>query len=353
MEIYVLDKNINIIGVFSTYEAIIWNPKLHQPGTFKAQFIFSKKVNNILQLGNLLYKDDEDEPAIITRKYLVLNKRGEQLITVQGYMASRYLNQRIIWSKMVMRGTTEQLMRQMVLEQVVNPSDPDRRMPRIQLAPFKGIDQEEVEKQVTYDNLQEALTAVATTAELGYRLRLDVAERMFTFEIYQGVDRTLGTEKPCIFTRDFGNVYTQNYSEDDTNFRNICLVGGPGEDASRVMRTVGSAAGIERYEMFYNASGISEKDITRAELLAQLDQKGKEKMASYYIAKAFESKINQQKAMAFSLGDYVTCTDSEWNVAVNTQVKAIEKGFSKSEESFVATFGDDVPTLVDLIKAKE
>lgn len=353
MEIYVLDRDINILGVFSTYEAIIWNPKLHQPGIFKAQFVFTKKMNEILQTGNLLYKDDEDEPAIITRKYLVLNKRGEQLITVQGYMASRYLNQRIIWSKMVMKGTPEQLMRQMVLEQVVNPTDASRRMPRIQLAPFQGINQDQIEKQVSYDNLQEALTAVATTAELGYRLRLDVAEKMFTFEIYQGVDRTLGTEKPCIFTRDFGNVYTQNYSEDETNYRNICLVGGPGEDASRILRTVGQAAGIDRYEMFYNASGISQKDITTAELYAQLEQKGREKLASYYIAKAFESKINQEKAMAFSLGDYVTCTDSEWNVAVNTQVKAIEKGFSKSEESFVATFGDDVPTLVDLIKAKE
>lgn len=353
MEIYVLDKEINILGVFSTYEAIVWNPKLHQPGVFKAQFVFTKKMNDILQLGHLLYKDDEDEPAIITRKYLTLNKRGEQYITVQGYMASRYLNQRIIWSKMLMRGTPEQLMRQMVLEQVVNPTDPNRRMPRIRMEDFRGINQDVVEKQITYDNLQEALTAVATTAELGYRLRLDVAERMFTFEIYQGVDRTLGTEHPCIFARDFGNVYTQNYNEDDTNHKNICLVGGPGEDASRILRTVGSAAGIERYEMFYNASGISQKDISTAELYAQLDQKGREKLASYYVARAFESKINQQKAMAFKLGDYVTCTDSEWNVAVNTQVKAIEKGFSKSEESFVATFGDDVPTLVDLIKAKE
>ena len=102
MEMYVLDRDINILGIFSTYEAIIWNPKLHEPGVFKASFIFTNKMNDILQRGNLIYKTDEDEPAIITRKYLKLNKHGEQTIQVQGYMASRYLNQRIIWSKMVM-----------------------------------------------------------------------------------------------------------------------------------------------------------------------------------------------------------------------------------------------------------
>lgn len=353
MEIYVLDNDINILGVFSTYEAVIWNPKLHQPGTFKAQFVFSDKMNRILQRGNLLYKNDEDEPAIITRKNLQLNKRGEQYITVQGYMASRYLNQRIIWSKMLMSGTPEQIMRQMVQEQVVSPVDDARKMPRVTLGDFKDIKQDEIEKQITYDNLQEALTAVATAAELGYRLRLDIAAKIFTFEVYQGVNRTLGTEQPCIFTRDFGNVYTQTYAEDNTNYRNICLVGGPGEDADRILKTVGNATGIERYEMFYNASGISQDKITESELYAQLEQKGKEKLAAYYTAAAFESKINQQKAMPFALGDYVTCTDSEWGVTVNTQVKEIEKGYSKKEESFIATFGDDVPTLVDLIKAKE
>lgn len=351
MEMYVLDRDINILGVFSTYEAIIWNPKLHEPGVFKASFIFTNKMNNILQRGNLIYKTDEDEPAIITRKYLKLNKHGEQTIQVQGYMASRYLNQRIIWSKMVMKGTPEELMRKMVYEQVINPTDSNRKMERIELGTLNGYGGE-IEKQVTYDNLQEALTDLSKTSELGYRLRLDYGLKKFFFEVYKGIDRTLGTQNPCIFTRDYGNVYTQEYSEDDSNYRNICLVGGAGEDANRIMTTVGEASGLDRYEMFLSASGLSDDGLSRAEYIRQLNQKGKEKMASYYVAKAFESKINQNKAMRFALGDYVTCTDSIWNVAVNTQVKQIEKGFSKTEESFIATFGDDVPTLIDLIKAR-
>ena len=74
--------------------------------------------------------------------------------------------------------------------------------------------------------------------------------------------------------------------------------------------------------------------------------------AANYIAKSFESKINQKKSMEFALGDYVTCTDERWNIRINTQIKEIEKGFSKKEESFVVTFGDSVPTLINLIKAR-
>ena len=194
---------------------------------------------------------------------------------------------------------------------------------------------------------------MSKASELGYRLRLDYERKKLVFEIYRGTDRTLGTEKPCIFTRKYGNVYTQEYSEDESNYRNVCLVGGPGEDEDRILTVVGNASGMARYELFYNAAGHSESDITQEELIRQLRQKGEEKIAVYCIVKSFESKINQRKAMEFYLGDYVTCTDQQWNVTVNTQVKVIQKGFSKTEESFVATFGDDMPTLVDLIKAKE
>lgn len=353
MEIYVLDRDINILGIFSTYDAIMWNPKLHEPGKFKASFIFTEEMNRILQEGNLLYKTDEEEAAaIITRKYLKLNKNGEETIQVQGYMASRYLNQRIIWEKMILKGSPEQIMRQMVYEQAVSPADSARKMSRIQLGEFHGYDGE-MEKQVTYDNLQEALTAISKTSELGYRLNLDINEKMFYFEVYQGVNRIVGTNEPCIFSRDFGNVYTQDYSEDATNFRNICLVGGSGEDAERIMTTVGNGEGFDRYEMFCNAAGMSNKDITEEEYIQQLQQKGKEKLANYYVAKAFESKINKEKSMQFALGDYVTCTDSKWNIRLDTQIKEIEKGYSKTEKSCVVTFGDGVPTLISLIKAKE
>ena len=132
---------------------------------------------------------------------------------------------------------------------------------------------------------------------LRYRLRLDIGQKLFFFEVLKGTDRTMGTEHPCIFTRDYGNVLTQDYSEDDTNYRNVCLVGGSGEDPDRILATAGSASGIERHEMFYNASGISNKDMAAQEYIEQLVQKGNEKLTANYIAKAFESKINKKKAM--------------------------------------------------------
>lgn len=353
MEIYILDRDLNIVGVISTYDSILWTEKVHEPGNIKAVFVFTEKMNKLLQRGYLLYKTDELQPAVITRKTLKLNKYGQQTITIQGYMVTRYFRQRIIWKKMIMKGTPEQLMRQMVQEQVIAPEDETRKIPLIELGELQNFNMNEVEKQITYDNLQEALTDMSKTTELGYRLRLDYARKKLVFEVYKGTNRTQGTEHPCIFTRKFKNVFTQEYNEDEGNYKNVCLVGGPGEDTDRVLVTVGSGVGLDRYEMFYNASGYSEDGITAAVLQDQLRQKGLEKMSAYYIAKAFETKINKEKAMKFELGDYVTCKDTQWGITVDTQVKVIQKGYSKTEASYVITLGDDVPTLINLIKAKE
>ena len=48
-------------------------------------------------------------------------------------MASRYLNQRIIWNKIVMADTVENIMRNMVFENAISPDDSSRIIPNLEL----------------------------------------------------------------------------------------------------------------------------------------------------------------------------------------------------------------------------
>lgn len=341
-------------GVVGTYDSIIWTSRLYEPGTVKAEFAYSQELARKLERGTMLYRTDEAEPAVITRKYLKLNREGKQTIQVQGRMASGILARRIIWERMEMQGTPEEIMRCMVYRQAIAPKDGSRKLAGMALGAMAGGG-EVIRKQVTYGNLQEEVTAVARANGLGYRLRLDMADKMMYFECYRGQDRTAGTAHPCIFSRDFNNVFTQDYYEDEANYCNVCLVGGTGEGDDRSLVVVGEAEGYGRYEMFYNASSLSGsgENTTGEEYLGQLRQKGMEKLESYPLVVSFENKVNQERAMEYGLGDYVTCTDGQWGVTINAQVTAIERGYSRAEESCYITLGNRVPTLVDMIKAKE
>ena len=97
MEMYVLDKELNLVGVLSGYEAIIWRDMLAEPGIFEAEFLFTEKINGILQRTNILYKKDEMQAGIISYKHIKLDKQGRTKIRIKGNMASVYLRRRIVW----------------------------------------------------------------------------------------------------------------------------------------------------------------------------------------------------------------------------------------------------------------
>ncbi|MEY8324490.1 siphovirus ReqiPepy6 Gp37-like family protein [Lachnospiraceae bacterium 54-11] len=347
MEIYILDKEMNILGIIGVYEAIIWDTKYNEPGVFKIELLFDKEVNEWLQRGNLIFKTDEVEAGVITRRHLKVNKYGEEIVVVSGCMMSGYLKRRIIWDKMILAGKPELVMRELVYQQCIGCSE-ERKIPRLELGELKEYDGESIEKQITYDNLQESLTELSNTSELGYRILMDLKDKTLYFDVYRGEDRTYGTADACVFNRDYGNILEQSYEENEDNYRNVCLVAGSGEDADRIRAVVGDASGIERYEMYCNAAHFSDREISAGEYINQLKTKGQEKLSEFCIAQAFTSKASSNAEGG--LGDYVTCTDSKWGVTINTQIKEIEKGYSKKEFSKIITFGDAQPTLTQLIK---
>lgn len=351
MEIYVLDEELNLVGVLSGYEAIIWQDILEKPGKFEAEFLFTERLNRMLQRKNILYKKDEMQAGIINYKHIKLDKQGRTKIRIKGNMASSYTKRRIVWEKMILSGTSEEVMRELVDKQLINPTDPMRRIRGIRLGELCGVE-DYIEKQVTDSNLQETLTDIAASAGLGYKLRLDLQEKVFYFEVIKGADKTLGTMQPCIFSRDFHNIYTQEYYEDDSNFKNVCLVRGTGEGENRVTEVTGEASGLDRYEMSYSAAFLKDEGQTEEIYREQLRQKGNEKLKDYYLVKSFTSKVRQNKAKKCSLGDFVTCRDRKWGIRIDTQIKMIEKHLSKDEQEVYITFGNSQPMITDLIKAE-
>ena len=115
--------------------------------------------------------------------------------------------------------------------------------------------------------------------------------------------------------------------------------------------TVGDASGIDRYEMVYSAAFMKDEGQTEEIYREQLRQKGNEKLKDYYLVESFTSKIRQDKANKCGLGDLVTCSDREWGIRMDTQIKMVEKHLSKDEQEVYFTFGNSQPMITDLIKA--
>ena len=87
-----------------------------------------------------------------------------------------------------------------------------------------------------------------------------------------------------------------------------------------------------------------------------LETRGKEKLAEYYDSKTFDSIINSNSNLIYKqdydLGDVVTFFDKKWGITMDTRITEISETYNEQGMNINITFGNDVPTLIDIIKRK-
>ena len=352
MDLYVLNRDLEPQAVISSFRALEWLRKAYEPGTFQVTFEYSEEMANILQIGYLLWNTDTDEPGIITKMQKEASDRGEESIIIKGYMAGRYLNQRIVNAREIISDTPQNIMRALVDSHAVDPTDPDRAIPNLYLGTDTATNDDSIDYQTEYVNLAKAISDLAAAHEIGWKIRLDPVEKKLYFDTWTGTDRTITSEQPCLFSPEFGTILSQRYYNDLGNYATFCVMAA-GKDDDRITQDCGSGEGLDRYEIYANASGITTKDQTEEQIREQLKAAGAEKLAKYPMTEGFESKINFANASEFDLGDYVTCENKRWNVRKDYQIKAIRRNIRNGKDETTVTFGDEVQTLTSLIKAKE
>lgn len=147
------------------------------------------------------------------------------------------------------------------------------------------------------------------------------------------------------------------------------MIGGVGEGAERKTTVIGEESGLDRYELFVDARDISdtryitnednepiEEVIPDNEYIELLKSRGNEKLTKYYKIKSFDSTINTNSNLIYKqdydLGDVVTFFDKKWGITIDTRITEISEIYDIEGLTINITFGNDVPTLIELMKRK-
>lgn len=360
MEIYILNRDLELKGVLDTFESLIWNRRYYKPGEFELHCYLSNKNLNLLQKGNLIFKDNGEEAGYITTRQLYKNQEGKEVIKVNGKFITNYLEQRINWGRINFTGKTEILMRKLVLENAIDPEHTNRKIENLTLGDLKEFD-DEIQYQNSFGNIIKCLENISNTSGIGYRNILDVEKRKIIFELYKGIDRTInnGSIAPCIFSRDFENILEQEYIESISNYKNTALIAGAGEGEERRLTFIEQGQGLDRYELYVDARDLSDEKeedekMPDNEYLPILLQRGNEKLEEHKKISTFDSKINTKGNNTYKenydIGDIVTIVDEEWNLRIDTRITQIDEVYEQQGFNVYVTFGNNIPTLIDKIK---
>lgn len=256
VELYVLDGNLQRIGIIDSYTSLIWANRYDENGDCELYIEATEKYLNLLKKGYYLVRDDDEMVCQIKKIELETDVENGNYLIVTGYDVKSFTDQRVIWGTSNADGNVEDFIRENVNRSLGNPNLAARQLKktngqRMFYLGNKADFTEATQEQASYKNIGELIREKCQKYEWGYKVIL--SDELFYFQLYKGTDRS----STVIFANKFENLISSKYTEDSTNLGNVALVAGEGEGSERSRNVSGYSEGVNRYEIYVDAKDIS------------------------------------------------------------------------------------------------
>jgi len=360
LEINVLDKNLNFIDTIDKFISLQWIRRYYNTGKFELHCSVTEHNIKTLIRNNIIWIKGSKEVGIIEYRNLSIDSKGKENLKIHGRFYTSLLDRRIMYSiENHTNKKVELIMRSIVNKNCINTTIP-RKLP-ILLGSLNNFT-EKINYQKSYGNLLEELTVLSEVSNIGFLIRTNLETKKSYFETYKGKDRTINQDinSPIVFSREYDNLFEQEYTDSTDNLRTTALVAGEGEGSARAIKEVNSSySGLNRHELFVDARDLKKEVdsvvLSDTEYNNLLNQRGKEKLIEYKDIQTFEGKIitnNYIYKKDYDLGDIVTVMDKKWNVAVDTRITEVNEIYENGKSAIVPVLGNKIPTILDKLKRK-
>lgn len=295
----ILNTNLDAVSIVDEYESFIWTDRYYKYGDFELYTAMRDGLLEFIKQDYYLQSRESDHVMIIEKIQITADVEDGNHVTVTGRSLESILDRRIVWGQKTLNGNLQNGIQTLLNENIISPSDANRKIPNFifKASVDPAITSLKIEAQYTGDNLYDVIQKICEERGIGFKVTLN-ENKQFVFELYAGTDRSYDqTEQPyVIFSPKFENIINSNYIESKSSLKNITLIGGEGEGSARKYTTVGSGNGLSRRELFTDARDISSDVgdgvvLSDAEYTAQLQQRGKEKLAENTEVISFEGQV--------------------------------------------------------------
>lgn len=330
MDFYIYDTNLNAVGIIDNYTSVIWTLRYNDVGDFEMYIKSTREILDMCQIGRYIVRKIDGTMMII--KSVVRNENVENgdYITVAGVSIENLISQRICWNITLLQGRAEECIYMLINDNCINTTNAARVIPKLKLSPIKHLTAEIELTDITGVNILDAVKQICDIAGYGFRITFD-GENL-AFEIYAGVDHSKNqTVNPYIIF-DGECLSETNYQNDSSNYKNVALIGGSGENLNRVYTSYGAAVGLDRFELFVDNGSESDKTILRAA--------ARDALHDYKNVKTFDGELSDYYAYGvnYALGDIVQIEND--SISATSRITEVIQSIDDSGIYTIPTFSE-------------
>lgn len=358
MQYTILNKEFRSVAIIDKFESMLWTIRYQESGDFELYTPVTQELLDALQLGyyvmaDSFYDEKEDTAHLMIVENLEISSDADSgnKLKVTGRSLKSIMERRIIWQQTAIDSSSNihEAFKKLVMENVIAPSDSDRRIPD-----FVWIDEEgdwaAINADIQYEgtNLYECLSDLCDKYDVGYEVLYNFKMNRFQIHLIRPVDRSYEqtSNNPVIFSPGFENLRNSNYIESISSMRNVALVFGEGDEYNRVSVTVGEASGMERRELYVDASDLQQEkeDGTiygSTTYKNMLTQRGQSELNKNAYIKTYEGEAETSRGYSygrdFQIGDIVEIIN-EYGMSSAVRVSEVVLSESTTGFTVIPTF---------------
>lgn len=348
MEFYIVNESLDIIGIIDNYKSAIWTERYYESGDFEIYLSATEEILGTIQKNQYIVRmDDPSKAMVVECLKLTTSADGGDYLTISGRSLSSILSRRIVWTQTTYSGYLEKAVRRIVVDNFMSPEVVERTVSQMELGTEIGIT-EKVKAQFTGDVVETAIQSLCMEHKVGYTVEMDLTNKRFKFVLLEGQNRSYNQNANpyVVFSVEFDNLLSSEYKNDDTKYKNVAQVAGEGQGIERKKAVVGTASGLNRYEVFVDAKNQSTNggEINAATYLNILAQKGAAKLADLGTTESIDSEVapNQNFVLNrdYFLGDVVEIVN-EYGIAMTPRVVEVIECNNENGYTCLPTFASD------------
>lgn len=349
MDLYIANTEFENIFVLDSYNSLIWTDRYNSYGDFEIYTNMNISLLEYLKQDYYIRRYDSEYVMIIEKILIKSDVEEGDKLTVSGRSLESILDRRIIWGQKTVTGNLQDAIETLLNENIISPSKPERKIDNFifEESTDEIITSLTIDAQYVGDNLYDVIKKICEERSIGFKITLN-DNNQFVFKLYSGVDRSYEqTDNPyVVFSPSFDNLLSTNYMESKSSYKNVSLVGGEGEGSARKFTAVGNSSGMDRRELFSDASSISSEQedgttLSDAEYTYLLRQKGNEDLAENAVVVSMDGEAETQIMFKygedFYNGDIVQVIDA-YGHDVRARVYEIVTSEDESGLSVYPTF---------------
>lgn len=358
MVYYILNRDFDMVEMIELYSSMIWTNRfwdvgdfeLYLPATPKTVTLFTEAIQN----GWYIVGEQDTKHAMIAQKLELETSRVDgNYISVKGYDLKYILNRRIVWDYKNIGGEIEKELIRLVTANAINPTNPDRILPRLEISDDRSGVDKIVGAGLFGENLAVAIKNLCKVYGCGWDIELDLANKQMLFKVLNSEDKS----DYILFSNEMDNLLTSKYIVDRTDPKNIAYINSKMTryneekreyepfDFSQIVTlstTEGVPKNYDRYELYVeNNNSYDNEQYSISQYGQIMREDAKKELRNAYVRDEISgevvSNITYQFGIDYNIGDIVSVRN-EYGNEFKARVTEVIISRAKNKDTMIPSF---------------